>query len=153
MPSYSHFYRNYELNFLKRWCKKKKEQYKLQNAFRKGVTWKCRQPWSCRVSTTVSPAHWQRGRRGLTGYVRAANKCLNGRVGPKKGSVYRQTGWHHPDNGAARGSPILHLTSPKHNHKKTHALAHADMLPYTNTHTCIHRRVPYIHAQDLYGAL
>lgn len=30
--------------------------------------------------------------RGLTGYVRAANKCLNGRVGPKKGSVYRQTG-------------------------------------------------------------
>lgn len=113
----------------------------LQNAIRKGVTYSGRQPWSCRVSSIVSPAHWQRGRGGLTGYVRAANKCLNGRVGPKKGSVYRQTGWHHPDNGAARGSPILHLTSPKHNHKKTHPLAHADMLLYSDTH--LHRHVTY----------
>lgn len=98
----------------------------------KGLTWCFRQPRSRRVSSTVSPAHWQRGRRGLTGYVRAANKCLNGRVGPKKGSVYEQTGWHHPDNGAARGSPILHLTSPKHNHKRTHP-------PCTCRHPPIHR--------------
>lgn len=87
------------------------------------VTRRCRQSCklpSCIVSGTVSSARWQRGRRGLTGYVRAANKCLNVRASPEKGRMHSQTGWHHPDNGAARAS-LRHYSSPRQTQSRGNA--------------------------------